>query len=49
MKNRVFIIGEVGINHNGDISLAKKLIDESVIAGFDAVKFQKRTMSRQMP
>jgi len=38
----VFITGEIGINHNGDINIAKKLIDIAVIAGCDAVKFQKR-------
>jgi len=38
----VFIISEIGINHNGDINLAKKMIEESVISGADAVKFQKR-------
>lgn len=37
-----FIIAEVGINHNGDIDLAKKLIDVAVDSGCDAVKFQKR-------
>lgn len=40
---RIFIIAEIGINHNGDIELAKKLIDTAVLAGCDAVKFQKRT------
>jgi N-acetylneuraminate synthase len=40
--NRPFLIAEIGINHNGDINIAKKLIDEAVMAGFDAVKFQKR-------
>ena len=39
----VFIIEEIGINHNGDIDIAKKLIDAAVFAGCDAVKFQKRT------
>ena len=38
----VFIIAEIGINHNGDLSLAKEMIDNSVDAGADAVKFQKR-------
>ena len=38
----VFVIAEIGINHNGDIELAKKMIDNSVDAGADAVKFQKR-------
>ena len=36
----VFIIAEAGCNHNGDINLAKKLIDVAVEAGADAVKFQ---------
>ncbi|MBQ3163250.1 MAG: N-acetylneuraminate synthase [Lachnospiraceae bacterium] len=35
-----FIIAEAGVNHNGDIGLAKRLIDEAVAAGVDAVKFQ---------
>jgi len=39
----VFVVAEVGINHNGDIALAKKLIDAAKDAGADAVKFQKRT------
>jgi N-acetylneuraminate synthase len=39
-----FIIGEIGINHNGDIDLAKKLIDVAEAAGCNAVKFQKRTI-----
>ncbi len=37
-----FIIGEIGINHNGDINIAKKLIDMALRCGCDAVKFQKR-------
>ena len=40
----LFLIAEIGINHNGDINIAKKLIDAAVNAGFDAVKFQKRTI-----
>ena len=36
----VFIIAEAGCNHNGDINLAKKLVDVAVEAGADAVKFQ---------
>ncbi len=40
----VFIIGEIGINHNGDLAIAKKLIDASIEAGVNAVKFQKRTV-----
>jgi len=39
----VYIIAEIGINHNGSMSNAKKLIDGAVFAGCDAVKFQKRT------
>lgn len=39
----VFIIAEIGLNHNGDLALAKKLIDAAALAGCDAVKFQKRT------
>ncbi len=42
----VFIIAEIGINHNGDIGIAKKLIDSAVFAGADAVKFQKRTIEK---
>jgi len=41
---KTYIIAEVGINHNGDIDLAKKLIDKAYDAGCDAVKFQKRTI-----
>ncbi len=44
-----FFIGEIGINHNGDLDLAKKLIDVAVIAGCDAVKFQKRTPELCVP
>lgn len=39
-----YIVAEIGINHNGDIDLAKKLISVAVAAGCDAVKFQKRTV-----
>ena len=42
----VFIVAEIGINHNGDIKIAKKLIDLAVSAGCDAVKFQKRTVDK---
>ena len=42
----VFIIAEIGINHNGDINIAKKLIDGAIFAGCDAVKFQKRTVEK---
>jgi len=40
----LFLIAEIGINHNGDLEIAKKLIDAAADAGFDAVKFQKRTI-----
>ena len=42
----VFIISEIGINHNGSLEIAKKLIDISSAAGCDAVKFQKRTVEK---
>ncbi len=38
--NKVFIIAEAGVNHNGDVEIAKKMIDEAASAGVDAVKFQ---------
>lgn len=41
-----FIIAEIGINHNGDLKTVKKLIDVAVVAGCDAVKFQKRTIDK---
>ena len=40
----IFIIAEIGINHNGDLGIAKDLINVAVDAGADAVKFQKRTI-----
>jgi N-acetylneuraminate synthase len=42
----LYLIAEIGINHNGSIEIAKQLIDASVDAGFDAVKFQKRTIEK---
>ena len=42
----VFVTAEIGINHNGDILIAKKLIDMAKKAGCDAVKFQKRTIEK---
>ena len=41
----IFFIAEIGINHNGDLEITKKLIDASCDAGFDAVKFQKRDIN----
>ncbi|WP_297417028.1 N-acetylneuraminate synthase family protein [Clostridium sp.] len=43
---KTYIIAEIGINHNGDMEIAKKLIDAAVIAGCNAVKFQKRTIDK---
>jgi N,N'-diacetyllegionaminate synthase len=40
MNKRCFIIAEAGVNHNGDIGIAKRLIDIAVEAGVDAIKFQ---------
>lgn len=45
LKNRCYIIAEIGINHNGDLELAKKLIDMAKNSDCDAVKFQKRTIN----
>jgi N-acetylneuraminate synthase len=44
-----YIVAEIGINHNGDLDLAKRLIDAAVLAGCDAVKFQKRTPDLCVP
>ena len=40
-----YLIAEIGINHNGDIGIAKKLIDNAASAKFNAVKFQKRDIN----
>ncbi len=45
----IFIIAEVGINHNGDLKIAKQLIDVASDVGADAVKFQKRTPELCVP
>jgi YrbI family 3-deoxy-D-manno-octulosonate 8-phosphate phosphatase len=45
----VYMIGEIGINHNGDLDIARKLIDVAADAGCQAVKFQKRTPSICVP
>ena len=39
----VYVIAEIGLNHNGDVEIAKRLIDVAAEAGAQAVKFQKRT------
>lgn len=47
MNNRhVFVTAEIGINHNGDLEIAKQLIDWAYLSGCDAVKFQKRTIEK---
>jgi len=46
MRKKIFIIAEIGINHNGNMTICKKLIDTAVDAGCDAVKFQKRDINQ---
>ena len=46
MKKPILIIAEIGINHNGEMSICKELIDVAVDAGCDAVKFQKRDIDQ---
>jgi N-acetylneuraminate synthase len=45
----VYVIAEIGINHNGSLETAKRLIDGAVLSGCDAVKFQKRTPTKCVP
>jgi len=45
----VYVIAEIGLNHNGEVKLAKQLIDAAGLAGCDAVKFQKRTPELCVP
>jgi N-acetylneuraminate synthase len=47
--DRVFVVAEIGINHNGDVELAKSLMTSAARAGCDAVKFQKRTPLLAVP
>lgn len=42
----LYLIAEIGLNHNGSLDIAKQLIDEAAQVGFDAVKFQKRTIEK---
>jgi len=44
-----YIIAEIGLNHNGDLAIAKRLIDAAIMAGANAVKFQKRTPELSVP
>ena len=46
MTKEIFIIGEIGINHNGDLDLCKKIINKAKKAGANAVKFQKRNINQ---
>ena len=45
----VYVIAEIGLNHNGDVKIAKQLVDAAALAGCDAVKFQKRTPELCVP
>ncbi|MBY0177187.1 N-acetylneuraminate synthase family protein [Curtobacterium herbarum] len=47
--NPAYLIGEIGLNHNGDVEIAKQLIDVAADAGVQAVKFQKRTPEISTP
>jgi N-acetylneuraminate synthase len=44
-----YVIAEIGINHNGDLEVAKRIVDEAVHAGADAVKLQKRSPEHSTP
>jgi N-acetylneuraminate synthase len=44
-----FVVAEIGINHNGEVAIAKQLVDVAIAAGCDAVKFQKRTPELCVP
>jgi len=48
-EHPVYVVAEIGINHNGDLEAAKQLIDAAAAAGADAVKFQKRTPELCVP
>tara|TARA_Y100000310_G_C20660492_1_gene804469 strand:+ start:1048 stop:1902 length:855 start_codon:yes stop_codon:yes gene_type:complete len=47
--NKPYLIGEIGINHNGDLKIAKKLLDACHACGWDCAKFQKRTPEIAIP
>ena len=44
LDNKIYIIAEIGINHNGSLDIAKQLIDIAKVAGCDVVKFQKEIL-----
>ena len=46
MKNNLYFIAEIGLNHNGDLGLAKEMIDAAVTSGANAVKFQSITANK---
>lgn len=46
MNSDVKVVAEIGINHNGDLDIAKQLIDRAAVVGCDFVKFQKRTVNK---
>ena len=48
-ENKTYVIAEIGINHNGDLNTAKKLIDSAVESGVDAVKFQTYLTEKRAP
>ena len=48
-RGRTYIVAEIGINHNGELDIAKRLIDAAVDAGCNAVKFQKRAVDEPTP
>src|SRR5258708_19172276 len=49
IPKKVLVIAEIGINHNGNVAVAKQLIEQAKAAGCDAVKFQKRTIDVVYP
>ena len=49
LEQPVYVIAEIGLNHNGDVEIAKQLIDVAADAGAQAVKFQKRTPEISTP
>lgn len=49
LNNKIYVIAEIGINHNGSLEIAKQLIDIAKVAGCDVVKFQKRNPNVCVP